>query len=109
MDVDAGGCCWEDEGFLYVVADSTKPGGVLKVGRTRRAPRKRLSEYPVGSVMLREFRCVRHSAAESRLLAQMRARFRLHCGREYFSGPRERVLAMFDAFCAATPAPMDIG
>lgn len=97
-----------DFGYIYLLVDTGKPGGVFKIGRTKRDPSDRLNEYPKGSYFLQVFKCSDHIDAESDLIRAMKTRFAVFSGREYFRGGKDDLLDVFQKICRSTPRPMEI-
>jgi hypothetical protein len=99
----------DDVGYIYLLRNPLKPLGVLKVGRTKRPPRERLSEYPHGSSFISRCLCAAHVEAESGLIRAFRDAFGgVFCGREYFRGDQDAMVAAFEAYARAWPCPMDV-
>jgi hypothetical protein len=95
-------------GYLYLLVNTENPRGVFKVGRAKRDPVDRLSEYPKGSYFVDVFKCTNHVDAEYGLIRAMKCKFPVYRGREYFNGGENELMDFFGGFCRSTPCPMEI-
>lgn len=96
-------------GYIYFMVDESSRDPHFKVGMTTRDPSKRLREYGRSARFLGLYPCSDCYEAERDLLKEMKGRFGVYKGREYFKGDRREALEVFLRVCRASPCPMDIG